>query len=161
MRIGSPSYGIAYTKGRLVVWSREKGLIELNPHDGSIQTIISERIDVQAYVHVATTEDKIYTTNYSRKSVKCYDFQGTLQWTFEKPNLIGPLGVTVDDGGNVFVADNQSHSVIFISQNGQQYRELLSSENGIRSPHGVIYDRQTNQLLVTNYSLGALLYNVT
>ncbi|CAC5423051.1 unnamed protein product [Mytilus coruscus] len=71
LRVGSPCLGIAYTKGILVVRTRGKGLIEVNPHDGSIKTIVSDNIDAEAYV--ATTEDKIYSTNYSRKSVKCYD----------------------------------------------------------------------------------------
>lgn len=49
-----------------------------------------------------------------------------------------PLGVTVDTHGNVFVACNYSCKVFDISPDGQQYKQLLSSKDGVKLPNGLI-----------------------
>ncbi|CAC5423037.1 unnamed protein product [Mytilus coruscus] len=158
--LDSPCAGISYSEKRLILCSTEKGILELNQLDGSVKTIIS--VEMDNFTHVAVLGDKIYYTHSNNNSVVCYDFRGKIQWTFQNREITYPFGVTVDIGGNVFVAGNNSpHNVVVVSPDGQQHKQLLSSKDDIEWPNGLIYDRHKNQLLVTNYDKGAVLYNVT
>ncbi|XP_063416239.1 uncharacterized protein LOC134697882 [Mytilus trossulus] len=156
--LDSSCTGITYTEERLMLCNKT-GIHELNQHDGSVKTIVSVKINNYAYVVVRG--DKIYYTHLDNHSVTCCDFQGHIQWTFQNRKIITyPLGVTADTDGNVYVACNYSHNVVVISSDGKQQKQLLSSVDGIECPHGLIYDRDNNQLLVTNYEKGAVLYKV-
>ncbi|CAG2217154.1 unnamed protein product [Mytilus edulis] len=157
--INSTCRGISYSEERLILCTTEKGFLELNLHDGSVKTTLA--VNIKKYAYVAVRGDKIYYTHSDNNSVTCCDFQGHIQWTFKNREIIThPLGVTVDNDGNVFVAGNNSHNVVVISSDGQQHKQLLSSKDGLGWPHGLIYDRDNNRLLVSNY-VDAVLYNVT
>lgn len=55
-----------------------------------------------------------------------------------------PQGISVDDGGNLYVADKALNSVFKIAPNFALY----SYAQGITGPAGVAYDRATNSLVV-------------
>lgn len=114
---------------------------------------------MNSYAHVALLGDKIYFTHSDNNSVTC-DWQGKIQWNFHNREITFPFGVTVDTDGNVFVAGNNSNNVIVISPDGKHHKQLLSFEDGVYWPIGLIYDRHKHQLLVTNYYKGVDLYNV-
>ncbi|CAG2231317.1 unnamed protein product [Mytilus edulis] len=157
--INSLCTGISYSEKRLILCSAEKGILELNQHDGSVKTIVSDTMD--HFSHITLLGDNIYYRKPNNNSVICCDIQGNIQWTFQNPTPFRPFGVTVDTDGNVYVACNNSHNVVVISSDGKQQKQLLSSKDGVEVPNGLIYDRHNNQLLVTYYFQGAVLYNVT
>ncbi|CAG2210096.1 unnamed protein product [Mytilus edulis] len=157
--LDSPCAGISYSENKIILCSLEKGILELNQHDGSVKTIVSDKMD--SFSHVACLGNKIYYTKSHNQSVICCDLQGNIQWTFKNPTMTYPIGVSVDTDGNVYVAFHYSRNVVVISSDGQQHKQMLSSKDGVYIPNGLIYDRHNNQLLVTNYSKGAVLYNVT
>ncbi|XP_052077166.1 uncharacterized protein LOC127715168 [Mytilus californianus] len=157
--LDAPCAGIAYTEKRIILCSTNEGILELNQHDGSVKTIVPDKL--HDYAHVALLGDQIFYTNSLTKSVICCDLLGRKQWVFQYPKLSRLFGVAVDIDGHVFVAGNSSHNVVVISPDGKQQKQLLSSKDGVDWPNGLIYDRHKNQLLVTNYDKGAVLYNVT
>jgi DNA-binding beta-propeller fold protein YncE len=94
--------------------------------------------------------------------VTCCDLHGTTQWEFKNELVLSsPLGVFVDNDGNVFVVGYNSDNVVVISPDGQRHRQLLSYTDGLRSPRVLYYDKSTNRLLVVNNSSTAFLFNVT
>ncbi|XP_071126771.1 uncharacterized protein [Mytilus edulis] len=157
--LDSPCAGISYSEQKIILCSTKKGILELNQHNGSVKTIVSDKMD--NYSHVSLLGDKIYYTKPNNKSVICCDLQGNIQWTFKNPTMTYPFGVTVDTDGNVYVVCNNSNNIVVISSDGQQHKQMLSSNDGVCLPNGLIYDRHNNQLLVTYYFNGAVLYNVT
>ncbi|CAC5423036.1 unnamed protein product [Mytilus coruscus] len=157
--LGAPCAGIAYTEKRIILCSTNKGILELNQHDGSVKTIVLDKL--HDYAHVALLGDQIFYTNSLTKSVICCDLLGRKQWAFQYSKLSRLFVVTVDTDGHLFVAGNRSHNVVVISPDGKQHKQLLSSKDGVDWPNGLIYDRHKNQLLVTNYDKGAVLYTVT
>ena len=92
----------------------------------------------------------------------CCDLHGTTQWEFnDKRVLREPVGISVDNDGNVYVVGYSSRNVVVISPDGQRHRQLLSSKDGLISPRVLDYDRSTNRLLVVNNSSAAFLFDVT
>jgi hypothetical protein len=101
-------------KGRTInhcAWS--KGLKMLNLSDKSVGDIGREMSNVY---YVATFEDKLYYTNWNTHTVTCCDLQGTTQWEFKDERVLKfPLGISVDNDGNVYIAGRDSRNVVVIS----------------------------------------------
>jgi hypothetical protein len=131
----------------------------LNLSDKSMGNIKREMFNVE---YVATFEDKLYYTNWNTHTVTCCDLQGTTQWEFKDERILTfPLGISVDNYGNVYVAGGNSSNVVVISPDGQRHRQLVSSKDGIVKPNVLDYERSTNMLLVVNQSGIAFLYDVS
>jgi sugar lactone lactonase YvrE len=54
-----------------------------------------------------------------------------------------PLGISVDNDGNVYVVSYNSNNVVVFSPDGQRYRQLLSDMDGIVNPTVLDYDKFT------------------
>jgi hypothetical protein len=153
-------YGMA-VRGRTIYFcAKDKGLRMLNLSDGSVSDIISS--DMSGVSYVATSGDKLYYTNSYTNNVKCCDLHGTTQWEFKDNRVLqDPLGVSVDNDGNVHVVGCYTHNVVVISPDGQRHGQLLSSKDGMSYPSVLDYDKSTNRLLVVNQSSTAFLFDAT
>ena len=92
----------------------------------------------------------------------CCNLQGTTQWEFKDKRVLKyPLGISVDNDGNVYVTGRDSINVVVISPDGQRHRQLLSSHDGLVEPVVLDYDISTYRLLVADKSDIAFLYDVS
>ena len=147
-------------KGRTIYYSTwNGGLNMLNLSDKSESDINR----IMCFVcYVATFGNKLYYTNYVTHTVTCCDLQGTTQWEFKDERVLkGPLGISVDNDGNLYVAGLRSINVMIISPDGHRHRQLLSSKDGLVQPKVLDYERSTNRLLVVNQSDTAFLFDVS
>ena len=153
-------YGMA-VRGRTIYYSAgSKGIKMFNLNDKSISNVINS--DMTCVHYVATSGYKLYYTNCDAHFVTCCDLHGTTQWKFKNESVLrGPLGVSVDNDGNVFVVGYYSDNVVVISPDGQRHRQLLSYKDGLRSPRVLDYDKYTNRLLVVNNRSTAFLFDAT
>ena len=137
-----------------------KGLSMLNLSDKLVSAITDR--EMRSVEYIATFGEKLYYTNWNTHTVTCCDLQGTTQWEFKDERVLKfPLGISVDNDGNVYVAGRDSSNVVVISPDGQHHRELLSNKDGMVTPLVLDYERSTNMLLVVNQSDTAFLYNVS
>ena len=156
--IDTSIYGMV-VRGRTIYYC-DKGLKMLNLSDKSVSDITKSKMSSVDYV--ATYGDKLYYTNCYAHTVTCCDLHGTTQWTFNDSRFLqGPLGISVDNDGNVYVVGYISNNVVVISPDGQRHRQLLSSTDGLSAPNVLDYDQSTNRLLVVNRSSTAFLFDVT
>ena len=138
----------------------EEGLKMLNLSDKSVSDIINS--DMTNVSYVATSEDKLYYTNYEKHTVTCCDLHGTTLWEFNGEHVLHiPRGISLDNDGNVYVVGYDSNNVVVISPDGQRHIQLLSSEDGLVNPRVLEYDKSTNRLLVVNTERTAFLFDVT
>jgi hypothetical protein len=153
-------YGMAI-RGRTIYYSaRDKGLKMLNLSDTSVSDIINSSLSYDSYV--ATSGDKLYYTNSNTNTVRCCDLHGTTQWEFKDNRVLqGPLSISIDNDGNVYVVGYSTNNVVVISPDGQRHRQLLSSKDGLSYPRLLDYDKSTNRLLVVNKSSVVFLFDVT
>jgi len=71
------------------------------------------------------------------------------------------FGISVDNGGNVYVVGCNSSKAVVISPDGQLHRQPLSSKNDLSYTTALDYDRSANNLLVADQSCTAFLFDVT
>ena len=101
-------------------------------------------------------------TNSKTHIVTSCDLQGTTQWEFKDERVLKrPLGICVDNDGNVYVVGGDSINVVVIFPDGQHHRQLLSSNDGLVATGVLDYERSTNMLLFVNKSGTAFLYDVS
>lgn len=131
----------------------------INLNDESIVNVSkTERTD---FSYVTTLRENLFYTNCNDGSVTCIDFQGNVKWEFKNKSVLdAPFGISVDRDGNVYVVGEYSNNVVIISPNGQNYRELLSSANGLNGPVVVHVDRSSCKMLVTNRAGKAFVYSL-
>ena len=151
---------MAIKGGTIYYCAAGKGLKMLNLSDKSVSDIINR--DMTFVYYVATSEDKLYYTNYENHTVTCCDLHGTTLWEFNGEHVLQmPHGITVDNDGNVYVVGYQSNNVLLISPDGHRHIQLLSSKDGLVKPYVLYYDKSTNRLLVVNEHSTAFLFDVT
>ncbi|CAG2208911.1 unnamed protein product [Mytilus edulis] len=158
IKVDSYNGGVAYKDGYLIYCAREKGIQMISLNDETITNVNNTKLSGLAYV--TTFGDKLFYTNCN-DSVTCCDYHGHILWTFcDKSVVRSPQGVSVDNDGNVYVVGCNTSNVVVISADGQHYRQLLSSEDGLSFAWALHYDTSTNELLVSNPSNEAFLYDV-
>jgi hypothetical protein len=148
-------------RGRTIYYcAGDKGLKMINLSDKSVSDIINSYMSHLDYV--ATSRDKLYYTSFNKHTVTCCDLHGTTQWEFNDQRVLQrPCGISVDNGGNVYVVGIGSNNVVVISSDGQSHNQLLSNKDGLVRPAVLDYDRSTNNVLVVNDSYTAFLFDVT
>ena len=153
-------YGMGIRGRKIYYCANGKGIKMLNLSDKSVSDITKSKMSSVDYV--ATYGDKLYYTNCYAHTVTCCDLHGTTLWEFkDRCVLKGPLGISVDNDGNVYVVGCYSDNVVVISPDGQRHRQLLSSTDGLSYPRVLDYDKSTSRLLVVNQSSTAFLFDVT
>ncbi|XP_063399730.1 uncharacterized protein LOC134684374 [Mytilus trossulus] len=146
-----PCYGIKYYNESLFVCAGKKGIFKLSPDDSSSIAILE--CDLPSWSYIEIFDNKIYCTYDETKSVMCCDMNGRVIWKFKDENILKlPRGIAVDNYGNVYVACFTLHSIVVISHDGQQNRQLLSNADGLYYPYGMHFDRRNNRVLIGNQS---------
>jgi hypothetical protein len=153
-------FGMTVKGGTIYYCAGEKGLNMLNLSDKSVSDITNSNMSEVYYI--ATSGDKLYYTNSLTNIVTCCDSHGTKQWAYHYGHVLqGPRGISLDNDGNLYVVGHRSNNLMVISPDGQRYRQLLSSTDGLVNPFVLDYDKSTNMLLVVNEERTAFLFDVT
>lgn len=159
LNVNSNNNGVTLNDGRLIYIAGDKEIKMVSLSDESITSITTSEMSRNG--NVASLGNKLFYTNHKNDNVTCCDFGGNTLWIFrESSALSGPIGISVDNDGNVYVTGANSHSVVVISPDGQRYRQLLSKKDGLEIPTAVEYDRSNNKLLVTDMKGNASVYDV-
>ena len=112
--------------------------------------------------YVATFGDNRNYTNTDAHTVTCCDIHDSTKWEFKDERLIQyPLNISIDNDGIMNVVGYDSNDVVVISLDGQRHGQLLSSNDGLKKPRVLDYDRSTNRLLVVNNNSTEFLFDVT
>ena len=128
--------------------------------DDRITTLVKQS-NMPPYSYITTCREKIYQTNRNTNTVTCYTINGDKLWEYiDESVLSDPWGVTVDNDGNVYVTSYRSSSVVVLDPDGRQGRQILISDDGLKEPRGIYFNKSKNCLLVTNYHGPSFLYRV-
>jgi sugar lactone lactonase YvrE len=153
-------YGMAVRGSTIYYCAGSKGIKMFNLNDKSKSNVINS--SMLGVYYVATSGDKLYYANINTDTVTCCDLHGTTQWEFKDTHVLHyPYSISVDNDGIVYVVGYDSNNVVVISPDGQRHRQLLSSNDGLKKPRVLEYDRSTNRLLVVNDNSTAFLFDVT
>ncbi|CAG2207197.1 unnamed protein product [Mytilus edulis] len=99
---------------------------------------------------ITVDRDRLICIDYT--SIYCCSLDGKLIWQFEKYRFLDLTSVTTDNEGNVYVISYKTNTVVVVSDDGKDYRELLTESDGLNTPNGIYFDKKENILLVCNYT---------
>lgn len=154
----SRCHGVIHENGKLLWCEKSHGINMIQLPDDTVTTVVKQDY-LPDCSYIATNSHMIYQTNCRDKTVKCYTMKGEEMWEYNE-GLGNPVGVTLDNDSNVYVISQNGSSVFVISPDGKQGRQLLSSDDGIKKPHGIYFDKFKMNLLVVNFFGTAFLYHL-
>jgi DNA-binding beta-propeller fold protein YncE len=151
-------HGITYHNGVLLWCEEQKGIQMMKLSDDRITTLVKQS-NFPPDSYLTTRGEKIYQTDRNTNTVTCYTINGDKLSEYKNESMLkNPRGVTVDNNGNAYVTSCRSNSVVFIEPDGRQGRQILSSDDGLKQPWGMYFDKSKNSLIVANFSGSCFLY---
>ncbi|CAC5413888.1 unnamed protein product [Mytilus coruscus] len=142
-------YGISYDDNNLYVVIGKSIIHVMNLTGKVIRTIPLPSVNIH---DITVDRDRMVCRDVS--SIYCCSLDGNLIWIFTNDKFQDLRRVTTDDEGNVYVTNNNTNTVIVISDDGKHYRELLTKSDGLDRPWGISFDKKENVLLVCNFGDG-------
>jgi DNA-binding beta-propeller fold protein YncE len=153
-------YGITYHNGVLLWCEEQRGIQMMKLSDNRVPTLVKQS-NFSSHSYITTCREKIYQTTTNTNTVTCYTIKGDKLWEYKDESVVSdPMGVTVDNDGNVYVTSYRSSSVVVIEPDGRQGRQILSSDDGLKNPIGISFDQSKNSLIVANYCGECFLYQM-
>ncbi|XP_063410636.1 uncharacterized protein LOC134693673 [Mytilus trossulus] len=154
--ISSYCYAISYNDNNLYVVI-EGRIIHVMDLTGKVMHTIPVLSD--GIRDITVDRDRLVYIDSS--SIYCCSLDGKVMWKFKKDEFEDLTRVTTDNEGNVYVTNEETHTVIVVSDDGKHHRELLTESDGLNGPRGIYFDKKENTLLVCNYMDGkAFLFDV-
>ncbi|XP_048255024.1 protein wech-like isoform X5 [Haliotis rufescens] len=93
-----------------------------------------------SYFLCTTRTGNILVCDSGSKCVVCLTPEGDVVFTYSTTGdtaLKFPLGITSTSTGDILVTDCHLHRVLHLTESGQFVRNILTSQDGVRSPRGV------------------------
>ena len=115
-------------------------------------TTLDKQANLSSYIYITTCGEKIYLTNRDTNTVTCYTIKGDKLWEYKDESVL--------NNGNVDVTSCNSESVVVIEPDGKQGRQILSSNDGLKNPIGILFDQSKNSLIVANCCGQCFLYQM-
>ncbi|XP_076085121.1 uncharacterized protein LOC143055949 isoform X2 [Mytilus galloprovincialis] len=137
--------GISYNDNNLYVVI-DRSII----HVMNLQGKVNRTIPLPSDDIYDITIDKDKLVCIYEKSIYCCSLDGTLNWKFKKDEFQDLNRVTTDNEGNVYVTNSNTTTVAVVSDDGKQYRELLTESDGLNDPWGIYFDKKENIMIVCN-----------
>lgn len=140
--------GIAVDKqNRFVICDSITNKVSIHESNGDFikyvgNTDNKETFSKPRYVTVSITGD-IIVSDSGNHNIKIFDSNGRFKKSFGeygkgKNQLKYPYGVTTNELGDIFVADHYNNRITMYTRDGVFIRELVSAENGLIHPQGII-----------------------
>ncbi|XP_060573017.1 uncharacterized protein LOC132730950 [Ruditapes philippinarum] len=90
----------------------------------------------------------LYVTDWSSNNVICLSTGGEIKATFSDEKLKAPTGITVDKGGNVFVAGYHSNNIIQFSPTFKQFQIVLDRRDQVVFPQTLAFSANCTKVCV-------------
>ncbi|XP_076100579.1 uncharacterized protein LOC143069696 [Mytilus galloprovincialis] len=146
IKLSHDCYRVASDGKILVINSMEKStIIIVNLNDMS-QTILE---GVRAS-HLSLFGGYLYGTISMENKVCCYKSTGELLWTFQHHDIDGPVGITLDKNGFVYIASCKNNRIVVVSPDGKTSKTILSDVDGINDPVCIDINRETGIMIVSS-----------
>ncbi|XP_052224252.1 E3 ubiquitin-protein ligase TRIM71-like [Dreissena polymorpha] len=105
--------------------------------------------------NIRASASGLVITDSERHSVNFLSLDGRLLHCFKASGLKCPMGLGVDDQGNVFVCGNQSSNVHQLSEDGQTLRMILQPADGVENPAHIAFQLYGNKFFVSDSKISA------
>ena len=96
--------------------------------------------------------------------LRCCDLEGSNMWELKLPvsASYNYPSMTIDEYGNVYIAEGNNDEVFIVTEDGARYRKLLQRSDGLYYVNGIFINTKKQQLLLcTKQDKMAVLYDVS
>lgn len=109
-----------------------------------------------SHLAVSVVSGKVYVSERATSTVICLMPDDSVVYKYCDRSLTKPRGICVDSADNLIVCGNSSNNVHIVTADGLKNKVLLTSRDGIKSPHCVAYRHSDNTLIVGCYNKNML-----
>ncbi|VDI43904.1 Hypothetical predicted protein [Mytilus galloprovincialis] len=157
IRLQNSCMGVSHENGRLYVIS---GYDTVHVLDLSGTQLKILKISSDTILHMTTSKDKMYYTDYQYNKVHCCSLNGEELWQLHCDCLRLPNCVTVDNYNNAYVVGYISNNLIIIQHDGKENKTLLTKSDGLNHSKAIFYDKHMRTLLICNENGLVMMYKV-
>ena len=154
VQLDKTCWGISCDRKSIYVtcWSRESSEILVLDLQGKFCRFIN-MVDVSLDTpwFLDCFHESMYVSDWGTYVLQCMDTKGAAVSKYRNSYLVGPLGVTHDPEGNVYVCGRDSNTVHQLSPDGQLQQILLTEKDGIRQPLNISHRTSDDKLVVTSW----------
>ena len=101
-----------------------------------------------SYITISASGAKIFVSDGKTSTVTCLTASGTVIYTYKDGDMSWPEGLICDSDDNVLVCAWNSHNVHIIRPDGEKYRTLLTTKDGLSYPYSIAYKTSEDTLIV-------------
>ena len=149
-------YGLDSIGDKLVVSFKEKN-IRIMELDGTVihkinTGIIEQFSQCDNLYGISYFNGNLFVTDHNLSRVFSLGLGSRegMDFRLKYSTLRFPLGVTVDNDGNLYIAGFGSNNVIQVAPDGTSVREILTIKNGIKSPEGINFSKHDLKFVMTH-----------
>ncbi|KAH3894121.1 uncharacterized protein LOC127862049 [Dreissena polymorpha] len=148
-------WGVACNNDILFVtcWSREAtSIIVIDAHGAPTREITTAGgVPFHTPWFIAFHNQTLYVSDWGTYTVNCLTTTGTQCEKYRHSLLVGPLGVTHDPDGNLYICSRDSNTIHQLSPTGSLIRILLTEKDGIAQPLNICHRKTDDRLVVTSW----------
>lgn len=141
MKLNKPCWGIHCVNDMIFVAIRNIEILVLDLAGNAVKTFPTNQNNL-IYVHAF--KDLHFRSDFEEGCVCCYNSTGNKLWQFKNDNTKGARNMCTDAFGNIFVACQDSNSVVMIAKDGKRSKTVLE----ISKPKSVCFDTRNFTLFV-------------
>ena len=96
--------------------------------------------------------DKLRNVMYvsCRDENKMYAIDENDEVIFTFTDLFGPMGVNIDNDGNIYICSSRANEVIQLNKEGEILKKFLTEKNGTKKPLHISFNRDCSRFLVSS-----------
>lgn len=134
-------------------WSRDSSEILVLDSVGNPHRRISsvESIPFHTPWFIDCQNDTMFVSDWGTYLVQYMDLKGNSISKYRNSYLVGPLGVTHDPDGNIYVCGRDSNTVHQISSDGQLQQIILKEKDGVKQPLNISHRTSDDRLVLTSW----------
>ena len=148
-------WGICHHRDNLIVscWCREGAEVDIMDINGNVRHVIKtiEGIPFHTPWYVAVNCDVIHVSDWGTFTVPSVTVSGSAVQTYRNRSLQGPLGMTFDPEGNIYICGRDSNNIHQLSPGGAMKQIVLSEKDDVREPLSVCHCPNDDRIVVTSW----------
>lgn len=141
IKLKKPCWGIHCVNDLFFVAIRSTEILVLDLAGNAVKTFPTNQKNL-IYVHAF--RDLHFRSDFEEGCLCCFNSTGNKLWQFKNENTKGARNMCTDAFGNIFVACQDSNSVVIISKDGKQSKVVME----ICKPQSVFFDTRNSTLFV-------------
>ena len=85
-----------------------------------------------------------------RDENKMYAIDENDEVIFTFTDLLGPMGVNIDNDGNIYICSSRANEVTQLNKEGEVLRRFVTETNGVKKPLHISFNRDCSRFLVSS-----------